>query len=430
MGGSKPNRPLLSDGFSTNLVSDGLGHYIGDQYGGSGKTWIVTNGVWAASGGKMTCSNVGGNTGRVIIDVGVKDYVIETTLYAAGNIFGFILRYVDENNFIRAYIDYPNVKIITMVGGVETTLLNQAIAYVDAQQLRFTVNDDKIDAWYGGTLAGTGGNGGTVGTQQTITDAALLTSTKVGLISSNIGNSFDNFSVWSITVWNRIHRPGGVLFTFDDNLTSAMSKAAYGFGKIKGTWYTITDNVDTVGCGTLAELTNMSNSGWLIANHTSGHVELTTQNLAEQTAAIQTARDQLITWGFNNGAYHLAFPGGVYDADTISAMKNLGIRTGRTTTVGAVPNRYTTPGRNVQSKLPNLATVLMCVDTTTLANIQTVVSRAVGSNSYCILLIHDIKDTPSGTAEMATSVFNDAIDWIVSEGIDTPTLDEFYRWCL
>lgn len=430
MAQERTHSPLVSDGFSINLLSDGLGHDIGALTGGSNRIWTVMTGAWGVSGGRLVCSSVGGATGQIVVDAGSTDYVIEANTHAVGDAFGYVLRYVNSNNYIRAWISFPNVQVQTVVGGVVTTLLSQSISYFDGQKLRFTIAGNKISAWYGGTLSSSGGNGGNVGAEQTITEPILLTSTRVGCISNRIDNAFDNFAVWSIPTWRRIHKPGGVLFTFDDNYTSAMSRAAYAFGKIRGTWYTITNFVGTAGYGTLAELNNMNNSGWLIANHTAAHVQLTTQNLADQTTAIQTARDQLLNWGFGDGAYHLTFPGGVSNADTFTAMTNLGIRTGRSTGTTSNPPAYTTPGRNAISKLVNHITVLMCVSTTTLANIQTVVNRAAGSDSYCMLLIHDIKDTPSGNNEMATSVFNDAVDWVVAQGIDTPTISDFYLWVI
>lgn len=122
--------------------------------------------------------------------------------------------------------------------------------------------------------------------------------------------------------------PGVILF-FDDGYANQYS-VCYQYMKNLG----IRGNVAFDTTGTListAQLKEMSAAGWCVANHTNGSTLLTSLTEAQQEATILAAHDVLVGMGLYRGAHYLIYPGGVSNDDTITAMTNLGMLTGRGT---------------------------------------------------------------------------------------------------
>lgn len=96
-------------------------------------------------------------------------------------------------NFLIAYHDGTNVKLDKNVGGTYTSLINTAVTYSAGATLRvITYHSDantlKVRVYYNNAL---------VGSEQTVTDAGIISNTKHGLFSTYSGNSFDNFSLFA-----------------------------------------------------------------------------------------------------------------------------------------------------------------------------------------------------------------------------------------
>ena len=95
-------------------------------------------------------------------------------------------------NFLIAYHDGTNVKLDKNVGGTYTNLISAAATYSAGATLRvitYTSSGSlKVRVYYNNAL---------VGTEQTVSDAGIISNTKHGLFSTYSGNSFDNFTLWA-----------------------------------------------------------------------------------------------------------------------------------------------------------------------------------------------------------------------------------------
>lgn len=96
-------------------------------------------------------------------------------------------------NFLIAYHDGTNMHLDKNVGGTYTGLINATVTYSAGATLRvITYHSDastlKVRVYYNNAL---------VGSEQTVTDAGIISNTKHGLFSTYSGNSFDNFSLFA-----------------------------------------------------------------------------------------------------------------------------------------------------------------------------------------------------------------------------------------
>lgn len=95
-------------------------------------------------------------------------------------------------NFLIAYHDGTNVKLDKNVGGTYTNLISAAATYSAGATLRvitYTSSGSlKVRVYYNNAL---------VGSEQTVSDAGIISNTKHGLFSTYSGNSFDNFTLWA-----------------------------------------------------------------------------------------------------------------------------------------------------------------------------------------------------------------------------------------
>lgn len=182
--------PLISDGFGGTLgTSDGLGHAEGVAggigSGGSGVSWTDSVGTWGISSRKAACSALSGGVGIATVNLGTANvHVIAAVARGAGNA-GIVLRYVDSSNYVYAYHDGTNAAMVKVVAGTPTTLTTAAAAYSAGANLVAMCDGTEFTVWYNNTLIGTG------------TDPALPGGTRIGLYTTDTGNSFDNFNAWA-----------------------------------------------------------------------------------------------------------------------------------------------------------------------------------------------------------------------------------------
>lgn len=183
--------PLLSDGFSAWGTSDGLGHAEGIAgglgSGGSGKTWTSTRGAWGVVTNKAQASALDTGLALATHDSSNPNVMLDLTLTRAGGVAGAVLRYVDADNYIYAGHDGTNAYMVKRVAGVETTVATAAVAF-GAGGLRVRLS---------GTGARMYWNNALVQAAVTVGDAALQTSGKHGLYTTNTGNTFDNAVVFA-----------------------------------------------------------------------------------------------------------------------------------------------------------------------------------------------------------------------------------------
>ena len=183
-------RPLASDSFNRGDgalgTTDGAGHAetTGPGSGGRGRVWTADEGTWVISGNKAVCTARAAGVGVATVDVGNVDHIVTLKATRAGNNVGGVLRYVDAQNQIRYYHDGVNANLDKVVGGVVTSVIQAAAAYGAGKELRVIPDGTTFALYY---------DDARVGVTSTINDAVLQTGTKCGLLTTNIGNSLDDF---------------------------------------------------------------------------------------------------------------------------------------------------------------------------------------------------------------------------------------------
>jgi peptidoglycan/xylan/chitin deacetylase (PgdA/CDA1 family) len=209
-----------------------------------------------------------------------------------------------------------------------------------------------------------------------------------------------------------------VIFTFDDGLSSLYTQA-YNYMKtrnVRGTGYIVTDWVNGANQVTWAQLQEMYGAGWTIGNHTQSHTTLTTLSEADQEAAMLGARTALNAHGIANTDY-IDYPGGSYDANTLTAMANLGMHSGRTllnfNLISPVAHPFELPQKSIGSS-------------TTLATAQSWLDTAKARQEIITLVFHGISATP-GTNDWNIDRFQSLVNYCIQQGIPIITMDDLYR---
>lgn len=126
-----------------------------------------------------------------------------------------------------------------------------------------------------------------------------------------------------------------IMFTFDDGTADHYS-VLYPILQAKGvkaTFYLITDNVGTEGYLTWSQINEMIASGHVnIGSHYQTHSYAGPSGTWLEAEILDEIKNAKYAIESNTSApcYHLAYPGGKYNATTHKIMTDLGIRTGRT----------------------------------------------------------------------------------------------------
>lgn len=126
-----------------------------------------------------------------------------------------------------------------------------------------------------------------------------------------------------------------VILTFDDGWSSQYQA----FKQVKGLKGTLYINSALIGQEdrlTLANLREMYNKGWDIANHTVSHKNLTQLSKKEAREEIVECSNWIAGQGFfrNSGYKHFAYPEGSYNQEILDLLKDLQMFTARTTIGG------------------------------------------------------------------------------------------------
>lgn len=184
---------------------------------------------------------------------------------------------------------------------------------------------------------------------------------------------------------------------------------------IKGTSYTVTDLIGTAGYMTVANLQTLDGAGWAIANHSKSHPNLTTLNLAQQEAELTGAKNALDGWGLTGASRHVAYPGGNYNATTLTAMANAAMLTGRTAydgEFGAPPSvPYELPTR-LYYKGYNLGALTAAI------------GNAVSGGLHLIVLMHNVVESGGASYDITYAEFTALVDWLYANEIPCKTIAE------
>jgi hypothetical protein len=182
--------PILSDGMgSTFGTSDGLGHAEGIAgglgAGGGGLVWTQQLGTWANAAGVASCTvlDVGATLGIATAPLNTADVLYSCVLgYSAGS-GGVIVRYADAANYSYVINDGTNVKLfeVTTASAYPGTQRGTAVkAPAAGARLIVDVSGAAVRVYYNEAL---------IFTYATAVDT---TAVKIGLITNNIGNTFND----------------------------------------------------------------------------------------------------------------------------------------------------------------------------------------------------------------------------------------------
>lgn len=186
-----------------------------------------------------------------------------------------------------------------------------------------------------------------------------------------------------------------ISFTFDDGLTSSLTKAAPALKKygLHGTQYIATSCVGTSGTCPAdkqasymnwAQVKRLQNDfGWEIGGHTRTHHPLTTLTNAQQETEIRGSKQDLAAQGIT--ATSFASPEGDYNQKTIEL----------------VAKYYTShrgfwdQGANTYPYSDYLIRVQQVQVGVSVASVKASIDKAIANKQWVVLVFHDIKDKPS-----------------------------------
>lgn len=210
-----------------------------------------------------------------------------------------------------------------------------------------------------------------------------------------------------------------VMMTFDDANVSVYNFAyAYMRSKNKcGTFYVVTNDVDTGGNVTQAHLTEMYAAGWSIGNHTSDHANLTTLTQAEVATKLADGKTALDGWGFARSSTHCAYPLGAYNDTVRAGTVDAGMITGRIT---ASRPPVCTPEQNYQITVSSTLN-----NTLTLDGAKTIVDSALAGGTMIIFYGHILGASAASTA-WVTADFQALVDYCMVKGLAFLTINDFY----
>jgi len=211
------------------------------------------------------------------------------------------------------------------------------------------------------------------------------------------------------------------LIMFDDACDDVYTEAfAYMNPRgLKGTIFVVPSLVGTSGYCTLAQLEEMYEAGWSIANHTYSHQNLSTLSYNQIVDQIGRCTDWLISHGFTRGAYHLAYPYGGYNDNVFAAMDALGIKTGRSVLSLRLQNAPVDNYKILMSRALDNASSLSTIK-------SLFIDRAISWGQTAFLHGHKL-EAAAGTNTWAISDFQALIDYIIARRLPCVTIDEWYE---
>jgi peptidoglycan/xylan/chitin deacetylase (PgdA/CDA1 family) len=214
-----------------------------------------------------------------------------------------------------------------------------------------------------------------------------------------------------------------IMLMFDDGLRGFYENA-YPLIKAKNmsaTSYIIQDLVGGVGYMTSEQLQEINNENIDVGNHTKTHTDLTTLTQEQCETEFNSCKNYLDGLGLTRASKHIAYPAGKWNETVIDAMTNVGMSTGRQTK----SNAHSITG---YAGFPYLLSVASIANTDSVEDVKSFVDIAVGDKAVCVLLFHDIVDEDADlSTQWLTSDFAELIEYIDTIGLQTITIDEFYR---
>lgn len=206
-----------------------------------------------------------------------------------------------------------------------------------------------------------------------------------------------------------------ICFIFDD-CNSTDYSIAFPYLRSQGmcgTSYVVGDWIGTAGKLTAAQLQEMcATRFWDAGNHTKTHQDLTGLAEADQETELTGGKTALDNLSLTRTSTDVAYPSGLWNADTMTAMANVGMTTGRL--AGGVLGYETLPfshSKQIQ--------VVPLNATHTLAAAQGFVTAAKAKCGLLIIVLHKLVASDPTGVEWTTANFQALVSFARSQGIQS-----------
>lgn len=219
-------------------------------------------------------------------------------------------------------------------------------------------------------------------------------------------------------VYSAVSDNTAVLLSFDDGVDNMNTTVRTMLEEkhMRGTFYVVPDWIGNAGIMTLANMQSLYANGHDIANHGNAHMVATGQSAADIGADIQGFLDWADTNGMPRAKLHYAYPDGVYNANSDSALTTKGILTARTTL----------QGYNAGKANPKYLYIYYAGNTTTANDLQTAYTTAAALKCSLQIIIHSVVDEPTESYEVATAVLQAFINYLDTNKIKAMTISQWY----
>lgn len=211
------------------------------------------------------------------------------------------------------------------------------------------------------------------------------------------------------------------LITFDNGIDSVFTKA-YPILKAKkmiATAYIQADKINVNGHMTPTQLQELNANKWDLGNHTITHADLTTLTQQQCEDELNGCKDALNALGLTRASLHVAYPQGTENATVLAAMTAFGAKTGR---------KIGNQGSTFDAYWPYQIRAYYIQTVNTVAEVKGWIDTALANNFTPILLFHNIVDAnPAPVYQWTTADFTEIINYIETLGLQTLTIDEYYR---
>lgn len=175
---------------TTNATFTETGRAVGTSF------LVLGNGSWDGSVDNVSVKPLTLSSLFSSVSTSDKDVVASADIVMTAGTQAGLVTNLDSTsspaNFLIAYHDGTEVYLDKCVGGVYTTLINTAATYSAGATLRVITYTSggslKVRVYYNNVF---------IGTEQTVSDAGIISNTKHGLFSTYSANTFDNYTLFA-----------------------------------------------------------------------------------------------------------------------------------------------------------------------------------------------------------------------------------------
>ena len=220
-------------------------------------------------------------------------------------------------------------------------------------------------------------------------------------------------------------RKPAILLSFDDDNISDYTKA-YPLLKSKNmvaTSYIVSSSINQNGRLTSEQLQELYSNGWDIGNHSKTHPNLTGLSRTDIEKELNGCKLFLDSLGLIRASQHVAYPDGAYNDDVINTMSSWSAKTGRTVS-GYFPLYEI---GTFDLGFPFEVNCHVAEGTQTLRDIEDIIDESQTLNAPIAISFHSIIDTGTEAYNWPVELFSGLLDYIESLGIQTLTIDEYYK---